>query len=192
MTAPTGLKDLSNACWDMGPEMRHRRIWLLDALDSWEEMYCNDNTDTAAILLHKLGYIALDLNLSDMHLVAGRSNNPDDRNFAEMNLRHWANSPAAEKTMLHIFSMLQTCYTHVESGREAEASYEIALCLFTGGIVCWAFARLKAGNGEACGDQEKERCLGEVTKASVMLKSMGCWRMASMFGRILSGFELRT
>lgn len=187
MLAPTGLKDI-DASWDMGP-LRQQRIWLLDALDSWDEMYRDNNTDTAALLLHRLGYVALDLNLSDMHLVAGRSNNPDDSNFAEQNLRRWANSPIASSTMIHIFSILQTCYQHVDSGSAAEASYEIALCLFTGGIVCWAYARLK-NSDEQTG--EAERCLKEVVQASATLKVMGCWRMASMFGRILSGFDLRT
>jgi len=188
MLAPTGLKDI-NAIWDMGNPLRERRIWLIDALDSWEEMYRNANTDTAALLLHRLGYIAMDLNLSDMHLVAGRSNNPDDSNFAQQNLKRWANSPVAASTMAHIFSMLQLCYQHVESGRAAEASYEITLCLFTGGIVCWAYATLSSSVG---GPGEMERYLKQVERASAMLKDMNCWRIASMFGRILSGFDSRT
>jgi hypothetical protein len=58
--------------------------------------------------------------------------------------------------------------------------------LFTGGIICWAFAKLNKGlNGN------HHRAREEVQKASSALEEMGCWRMCSMFSRILKSFEIR-
>jgi hypothetical protein len=182
MLAPTGLMDVT-APWDMGNPLRERRIWLLDGLDSWAECYQDAGTNTAAYLLHRLGYIAIDINLSDMHLVAGRSNNLNDVNLAERNLKGWANSETAASTMRNIFEMLQICHHQVDNGLAAESSYEISVCLFTGAIVCWAFAKL---NDQV--SPYRAQCLDEVQSASRALKMMGCWRMGAMFGRILNGF----
>lgn len=188
MAAPTGVLSGDAPFDDIGDPLRERRLWLLDALDSWEEIYLTNTTDTASLLLHRLGYMALDLNLSDMHLIAGRSNNPEDGNFAERNLRKWANSKAAPTTMRHVSNMLQICYQHVDAGIAAKASFEIAVGLFTGGIVCWAYAGLRRDNDK---NGEEQRWLAEAKKASGALKIMGCWRMSNMFGRILSGFDTK-
>lgn len=174
-----------NAEWDMGNPLRERRIWLVNALDSWAECYQDKDTTTAANLLHRLGYIGLDLNLSDMHLVAGRSHNQFDGTFAEHNLKRWANSETASSTMSHIYGMLEICHQQVKNNTAAECSYEIAVCLFTGGIVCWAYARLKE-------NAPREECMLEVLKASKALRHMGdggCWRSCALFGRILKGFQ---
>lgn len=187
MLAPTGLMDI-NAIWDLGNPLREKRIWLLDALDSWAECYQDENTSTAARLLHRLGYISIDLNLSDMHLVAGRTANQDDGTFAEHNLKRWANSETASSTMSHIFSMLQICHQQVQNNTAADCSYEICVCLFTGGIVCWAYSRLKEGG-------PREDCMEEVLKASNALRHMGaggCWRACALFGRILKSFRSKT
>lgn len=183
MLAPTGLMGVT-APWDMGNSLRERRIWLLDGLTSWAECYQDANTNTASCLLHRLGYIAIDINLSDMHLVAGRSHNINDVSLAERNLKGWANSETATSTMRNIFEMLQICHHQVDNGLAADSSYEISVCLFTGGIVCWAFAKL---NDQ--GIPHRAQCLDEVQSASTALKKMGCWRMCAMFGRILNGFE---
>lgn len=186
MLNPTGLMGtFGNSAHDLGDGLRDRRKWLVDALDSFAECYTSresGDTEVATQLLHCLGYISLDVSLSDMHLVAGRSSNVNDSNFAEENLKNWANSPLSEGTMKRINSMLALCHDSINRGTAADASYEIAVALFTGGMVCWAFAKLRKG-------QKKDEFIAEVRKASIALRKMGCWRMCSMFGRILEGFE---
>jgi hypothetical protein len=184
MLNPTGLMgSFGNSAIPIGEGLKERRRWLVDGLDSWGECYQDASTSAAASLLHRLGYVALDVSLSDMHLVAGRSNNMNDGNFAEENLKHWANSEIAHSTMVHVFHMLDLCHHCINNGMAADNSYEVAVCLFTGGIVCWAYAKLKAGI-------PREQYVEQVHKASVALSSMGCWRMCSMFGRILNSFKI--
>ncbi|KAF8849640.1 hypothetical protein BDZ45DRAFT_662909 [Acephala macrosclerotiorum] len=184
MLNPTGLMGtFGNSAHDMGEGLRERRRWLVDGLDSFAECYHTPGTSIATSLLHHLGYISLDVSLSDMHLVAGRSVNKNDASFAEMNLSHWANSEIADNTMMHVLRMLEVCHQCVNAGTAADSSYEIAVCLFTGGMVCWAFAKLRR-------NARREQYVEQVRKASMALRQMGCWRMCSMFGRILTGFEV--
>ncbi|KAL5313528.1 hypothetical protein ACEPPN_017948 [Leptodophora sp. 'Broadleaf-Isolate-01'] len=183
MLNPTGLMGtFGNSAHDMGQGLRERRKWLVDGLDSFAECYKTPTTSIAAQLLHYLGYVSLDVSLSDMHLVAGRSVNKNDGKFAEENLKYWANSEISDKTMGHVYNMLALCHHCINSGVAADSSYEIAVCLFTGGMVCWAFAKLR-------GNALTEQYVDQVRKASLALRQMGCWRMCSMFGRILQGFE---
>jgi hypothetical protein len=81
--------------------------------------------------------------------------------------------------------MLEVAHLCINNGFVEDSSYEVAVCLFTGGIVCWAYAKLNKG-GEAGHHRARE----EVQKASTALMEMGCWRMCSMFARILRGFEV--
>ncbi|KAL2067603.1 hypothetical protein VTL71DRAFT_2028 [Oculimacula yallundae] len=189
MLNPTGLMGLGNSAHDMGEGLRQRRKWLVDGLDSFAECYKTPSTSVAAQLLHYLGYVSLDVSLSDMHLVAGRSVNKNDGKFAEENLKFWANSEIADKTMGHVYDMLALCHHCVNSGLAADSSYEIAICLFTGGMVCWAFAKLR-GAGNVHGPGGLDHHVDQVRKASLALRQMGCWRMCSMFGKILQGFEI--
>ncbi|PBP27802.1 C2H2 type zinc finger domain protein [Diplocarpon rosae] len=202
MLNPTGLMGtFGNSAHDMGDGLRERRKWLIDGLDSFAECYKNPATSTAALLLHYLGYVSLDVSLSDMHLLAGRSVNRNDGCFAEENLKFWANSTISEGTMGHVYAMLQLCHQCIDSGVAADASYEIAVSLFTGGIVCWAFAKLKLGGRQrlekTCRDggevgsmaEGMEQYVEQVRMASSALRRMGCWRMCSIFGRILEGFK---
>lgn len=183
MLNPTGLMGtFGNSALPIGEGLKERRRWLVDGLDSWAECYQSLGTSVAASLLHRLGYIALDVSLSDMHLVAGRSNNYNDGNFAQENLKHWANSEMANSTMSHVYSMLELCHHSINTGTVADSSYEVAVCLFTGGIVCWAYAKLKS-------NAPREQYIEQVQKARLALSQMGCWRMSLMFARILNGFE---
>lgn len=183
MLNPTGLMGtFGNSAHDMGNGLRERRKWLIDGLDSFAECYKTPTRSVAASLLHFLGYISLDVSLSDMHLVAGRSANQNDGNFAEENLEFWANSGIAEGTMGHVYGMLALCHHCVGHGLAADSSFEIAVGLFTGGMVCWAFAKLRRGG-------DTQQYVEQVRQASAALRQMGCWRMCSIFGRILEGFE---
>jgi hypothetical protein len=89
MLNPTGLGGyLGGQAIPIGKGLKERRRWLADGVESWGECYQGLETSTAATLLHRLAFVALDVSLSDMHLVAGRSNNQNDGNFAEDNLMH--------------------------------------------------------------------------------------------------------
>ncbi|TVY37842.1 Early growth response protein 1 [Lachnellula occidentalis] len=183
MMNPTGLMGAFGAsALPIGESLRDRRKWLVDGLDSWGDCYLTPETSVSATLLQKLAYISLDVSLSDMHLVAGRSNNTNDGDFAEENLKHWANSEMANTTMAHVYSMLDLCHSCVNSGIVPDSSFEVAICLFTGGIICWAYAKLKT-------DAPREKYLKHMRNASTALTEMGCWRMCCMFGRILKSFE---
>lgn len=162
--------------------LRDRRKWLVDNLDSWSECYQSPNTTIAALILHHFGYVSLDINISDLHLVGGRSTRIEDTNFAVENLKLWANSEISNSTMSHVHQMMNICYDTIESGTAGDSSYEIAAGLFTGGLVCWAYGKLKI-------NAIREEYGREVSKASLALRQMGCWKMCVLFGRILNSFE---
>lgn len=147
MLNPTGLKETPGGqSVQAGQGLKGRRAWLVDAFDSFYECYISPSpraSSYASTLLTHYGYIALDVSISDMHLMAGRSLAEQDGSFAEENLKYWANSDIADTTMRHIVKMLAICHEVVESGRMGECSYEVTICLFTGGMVCWAFAKLR-------------------------------------------------
>jgi hypothetical protein len=82
--------------------------------------------------------------------------------------------------------MLEIAHMSINNGFVVDSSYEVAVCLFTGGIVCWAYAKLNRGEEAA-----HHRARHEVEKASTALMQMGCWRMCSMFARILRSFEVQ-
>lgn len=183
MINPSGMMGAFGAsAMPVGEALRERRKGLVDGLDSYGECYLTSNSSISATLLQKLAYISLDVSLSDMHLVAGRSHNTNDTDFAEENLKHWANSDMANSTMAHVYSMLDLCHSCVNSGMVPDSSFEVAIGLFTGGIICWAYAKLKTG-------APRDKYLKHMRNASAALTEMGCWRMCCMFGRILKSFE---
>ncbi|KAM3069052.1 hypothetical protein ACMFMF_009018 [Clarireedia jacksonii] len=192
MLNPTGLMGaIGNHALDIGAGLLSRRRWLIDALDSIEECYGPD-LSTANKLLRELGYVSLDVSLSDVHLMAGRSVNKQDSEFAAVNLKYWANSVIVDGTMNHVYEMLRLCEACIRNDEVgggigiADASYEIAVALFTGGMVCWVYAKLRNG---LC-DSERAEMMGRVRAAGEGLMNMGCWRMGEMFGRILMGFGM--
>ncbi|KAJ8071130.1 hypothetical protein OCU04_001470 [Sclerotinia nivalis] len=205
MLNPTGLMGtMGNHALDIGAGLLSRRKWLIDALDSWNECYgaSSGENSIAGRLLCALGYVSLDVSLSDVHLMAGRSSSRQDCEFAAVNLRYWANSDIVSGTMKHVYEMLSLSDECIRmrdrsgpdgvlgtmglnGSRPEEASYEIALCLFTGGLVCWVYKELKTG----LGPQEREEVMEGIRRAGMGLRGMRCWRMAEMFGRILATFE---
>ncbi|EHK97942.1 putative Vegetative incompatibility protein HET-E-1 [Glarea lozoyensis 74030] len=122
MLNPTGLGGyLGGQALPMGKGLKERRQWLADGVESWGECYQGIDTSTAAALLHRLAFVALDVSLSDMHLVAGRSNNLNDGNFAEDNLMHYP----AYKSKLGYTKISMTCQLAREDGLHAELSEAI-------------------------------------------------------------------
>lgn len=183
MLNPTSiLAAFGNSAHEIGDGLRQRRKWLLDSLESFSECYWTQDTATAASLLHQLAYVSLNVSLSDLLLAAGRSGNKEDGEVAEDVLRHWANSENVDDTMDHVLVMLEIAHRALESRAAADSSFEVATCLFTGGIVCWAYTKLH--------DNTSDRDFrAQVGRASNALREMGCWRMCAMFGAILLGFE---
>jgi hypothetical protein len=185
MLNPTGPMSTSgnSTAHEQREDLKLQRRRLLDALESWQECYQTPSTSAAALLLWHLGHVSADVSLSDLHLAAGRGGSSHDSSVAERNLTHWANSPLSDGTMGHTFRMLEICHQVVALGRQGDCSYEVAVCLFTGGIVCWAYAKLRTGVG-------RTQYTEQVSRASAALSQMGCWRACGLYGRILNGFEV--
>ncbi|RFU31523.1 hypothetical protein B7463_g4847, partial [Scytalidium lignicola] len=185
MYNPTGLKGvLSNMSYAIGKSLLERRRWLLDTLDTWSECYQTPQTTPAAVILLQLAYISLDVSLSDLHLMAGRSSSPHDQLFSQENLTQWANSDGANSTMTHVYTLLSICHQCIASGIAAQNSFEITVGLFTGGLVCWAYGQFR-------NNAPREEYLGQVNKASRALSDMNSWMMCTNFGKILSeGFKV--
>jgi len=179
MLNPTGLTGApGHHSHGMGQGLRDRRKWLIDAFDSFKECYMASTAPAVSLLCH-LGYVSLDVSISDMHLMTGRSSSIQDGSFAEENLKCWANSDIANSTMRHISHMLGICHRCLADGTATKSSFEITLCLFTGGLVCWAYAKLRK-------NVPKAEYIEQVRNASVGLRGIGCWRMSEMFGKILN------
>ncbi|KAL3432649.1 hypothetical protein BDV09DRAFT_197520 [Aspergillus tetrazonus] len=125
-----------------------RQLWLRDGLAAWLDSYHRDqNSETgpapdAALLLHYLAGIHLDINVSDLHLFAGRSGLSEDINLAEHSLRRWYANPDSARTMHSVYRMLDFTYGIIKVRREHQCGFEIAAVLFTGGLMCWMYAKL--------------------------------------------------
>lgn len=184
MLNPTGLRGTSgNSSYDMGHTLRERRLWLDDALDSFVECYQSPSTSPAAVLLYHLGCIYIDVPISDLHLSTGRSIRMLDRQFALESLTRWANSEASDNTMIHVYTMLDICYLSISTGNVSLGSCEIAIALFTGGIICWNIAKLRTG-------ANKSQYLEHMLRASAALGKISCWwRMCEILRRILKSLE---
>ncbi|KAL4811966.1 fungal-specific transcription factor domain-containing protein [Aspergillus spinulosporus] len=131
-----------------GEGLMERQLWLRDGLAAWMESYHRDqNSETgpapdAALLLHYLAGIHLDINVSDLHLFAGRSGLSEDINLAEHSLRQWCASPNSARTMNSVYQMMDLAYGIIDAGREHQCGFEIAAAFFTGGLMCWMYAKL--------------------------------------------------
>lgn len=80
--------------------------------------------------------IHLDINVSDLHLFAGRSGLSEDINLAEHSLRRWCANPDSARTMHSVYRMLDFAYGIIKVRREHQCGFEIAAALFTGGLMC--------------------------------------------------------
>ncbi|KAL4907725.1 fungal-specific transcription factor domain-containing protein [Aspergillus multicolor] len=133
-----------------GEGLVERQTWLRDALDAWMSAYHTNHSDgapapDAALLLHFLARIHLDINVSDLHLFAGRSGLDEDIQLAEDSLRRWCRSGDSARTMHNVQEMLDLAHRTIEAGREPQCGFEVSVALFTGGLMCWMNAKLAAG-----------------------------------------------
>ena len=147
MLNSTGLKDtpVSFGPEHLGEGLLDRQGWLFGALDTWLEAYGsglapNSRTtteDLGGCLLYHLGHLALSINFSDLHLVAGRSRSQEDISLAGKSLRNRLMADKSFKILHHTFQMLEVAFDVLANGQAQQCSFEIGVCLFMGGLICW-------------------------------------------------------
>ncbi|RDW87087.1 fungal specific transcription factor domain-containing protein [Aspergillus mulundensis] len=169
-----------------GEGLLERQMWLRDALDAWMSSYhTNHNIEAQApdpaLLLHFLAHIHLDINVSDLHLFAGRSGLNEDIQLAEDSLRRWCRSADSARTMHYVYEMLGLAHRIIEAENEPQCGFEIAVALFTGGLMCWMYAKL--GESERVG-----QATSQINVASNALDEISCWGICSNFAQILKRF----
>jgi hypothetical protein len=127
-----------------GEGLMERQQWLHDGLDAWLSTYHQSGSSApdGALLLHSLAQIHLYVNVSDLHLFAGRSGLGEDIKLAEDSLRRWCRSPESASTMQNVYKMLDLAFQIIERGDEHQCGFEISVALFTGGLTCWMYAKL--------------------------------------------------
>jgi hypothetical protein len=121
-----------------------RQQWLHDGLDAWLTTYHQNGTSAPdeALLLHFLAQIHLYVSVSDLHLFAGRSGLSEDIKLAEDSLRRWCRSPESASTMQNVYKMLDLAFQIIDRGDDHQCGFEISVALFTGGLMCWMYAKL--------------------------------------------------
>ena len=183
MLNPNGFANMyGSVIVDIGEGLQERKDWLICSLNNWHKCYYSACTNPTIVLMYHLGFISLDVSLSDLHLAAGRSGNRAEGELAEQSLRSWANSEGAAITMSHVRQSFEVAYSVLESGDVLKGSFEIIMSLFTGGLVSWAYLKFRRGDPQ-------DFSLDYVRSASVALRGLASWRISSLFGAILRDFE---
>lgn len=167
--------------FNIGPGLEERKLWLLANLKNWHTYYYSPSVEPAAAILYHLGFVTLEVSLSDLHLAAGRTGNRSEGAVAERSLRHWANGESAGSTMSHVHEGFDVTHAALQSGA-MHSSFEIIMSLFTGGLVCWAYSKFHRAGPHA-------DCVDHVRKAAKTLRELASWRISSLFGVILNEFE---
>ncbi|KAJ5753426.1 uncharacterized protein N7511_007579 [Penicillium nucicola] len=155
MLNPTGLisSPLSLAPQNIGSSLQERQRWLEICLGNWNSNYgngsqntTNDRKSSSGILLYHLAMLALHINFSDLHIVAGRSGSEDDIGLAEQSLRNWLQNDRALVILNRTMQMLDTAWDAIAAGDAQRNSFELAICLFMSGLTCWAMSRFGSPN----------------------------------------------
>ncbi|KAH6723644.1 hypothetical protein BKA61DRAFT_686305 [Leptodontidium sp. MPI-SDFR-AT-0119] len=167
--------------FNIGPGLEERKLWLLANLKNWHTYYYSPSVEPAAAILYHLGFVTLEVSLSDLHLAAGRTGNRSEGAVAERSLLHWANGESAGSTMSHVHEGFDVTHAALQSGA-MHSSFEIIMSLFTGGLVCWAYSKFHRAGPHA-------DCVDHVRKAAKTLRELASWRISSLFGVILNEFE---
>lgn len=223
MLNPTGLlsSPLSLAPQNIGNSLQERRDWLEGSLRNWDTFYGDGNQadptnrspkNWSGILLYHLAMLALHLNFSDLHIVAGRSGSDADIGLAEQSLRNWLQEERAQKIFDCNSQMLSAAHSAISAGDAQRSGFELAICLFMGGLTSWAMSRFGSPDlamtsriaratydmrdsrdqdrddtdqfsGES--PQTRNSLLAQVAGARDCLRALKCLRLAVAFGDIL-------
>lgn len=183
MLNPNGFANMyGSVILDIGEGLQTRKEWLVDSLNNWHKCYYSSCSDPTIVLMYHLGFVSLDVSLSDLHLAAGRSGNRAEGEIAEQSLRTWANSEGAAITMSHVRQGFEVTYSVLDSGTVFKGSFEIIMTLFTGGLVSWAYLKFHRGD-------QQEVSVDHIRRAGGALQELASWRISSLFGAILKDFE---
>ncbi|KAJ5658925.1 hypothetical protein N7507_005376 [Penicillium longicatenatum] len=152
MLNPTGLlsSPLSMAPQKIGNSLEERRMWLESCLDNWATFYGDNNQadptnryqkNFPGILLYHLAILALRINFSDLHIVAGRSGSEGDIALAEQSLRNWLQEERASFILDGTIQMLKAAHETIAAGEAQRSGFELSICLFMSGLVFWVMSR---------------------------------------------------
>ncbi|KAJ6188610.1 hypothetical protein N7519_003518 [Penicillium mononematosum] len=224
MLNPTGLisSPISLAPENIGASLHERRNWLECCLRNWADFYGDGNQASATerssknssgILLNHLANLALHLNFSDLHIVAGRSGSDADIGLAMQSLRNWLREERVRRIFACNSQMLNAAYEAISAGHMQRSGFELAISLFMGGLTSWAISRFGSHNlttvhqsasetshlpeGELGNDDSRDQLSAtespqapdllstQVSRARDGLRAVGCVRLAVTFGEIL-------
>ncbi|KAJ5371189.1 uncharacterized protein N7496_007281 [Penicillium cataractarum] len=224
MLNPTGLvtSPVSLAPENIGATLQERRNWLERCLLNWASFYGDgsqaDSTDRSSktfsgILLYHLANLAIHLNFSDLHIVAGRSGSDADIGLAMQSLRNWLQKERAQNIFACNSQMLNAAHEAITAGDAQRSGFELAVSLFMGGLISWAISRFGScdimtlhlndprtsdlpqaeldgdddGNQLSAGDSSQvvNLLLDQVAGARDGLRTVTCVRLAASFGEIL-------
>ncbi|KAJ6032581.1 hypothetical protein N7540_003313 [Penicillium herquei] len=152
MINPTGLltSPLSLGPQQIGNTLLERQTWLKSCLTNWDKFYGDGNQaettnfrskNSSGILLYHLAILALDLNFSDLHIVASRSGSDAAISVAEQSLHNWLQGERANKIFNINCQMLKAAHDSMAAGDTQRSGFELAICLFMGGLTSWAMSR---------------------------------------------------
>ncbi|KAJ5738040.1 hypothetical protein N7493_001195 [Penicillium malachiteum] len=223
MLNPTGLltSPVSLAPQNIGNTLLEHQKWLRGCLKNWVTFYGDENqadtsnfrsTNSSGVLLCHLAILALDLNVSDLHIVASRSGSDAAISLAEQSLHNWLQGERAHTVFKNNCQMLNAAHDAIAAGDMQRSGFELAICLFIGGLISWAMSRF--GNtdltlsssipqeGQTSGeniDQHREALdhftkdplqgssllVDQVEGARDGLRTLKCLRLAIAFANIL-------
>ncbi|KAJ5726637.1 uncharacterized protein N7483_007994 [Penicillium malachiteum] len=152
MLNPTGLltSPVSLAPQNIGNSLLERQTWLQGCLRNWATFYGEGNQadtsncrskNSSGILLYHLALLALDLNFSDLHIVASRSGSDAAISLAEQSLHNWLQEERAHTVFNINCQMLKAAHDAIAAGDMQRSGFELAICLFMGGLTSWAMSR---------------------------------------------------
>ncbi|KAF4552545.1 Fungal specific transcription factor domain-containing protein 13 [Elsinoe fawcettii] len=205
MLNPNGLvrSVLAFSPQDIGSGLAERKTWLDAALNNWNANYGMSTTTFASTdqkcsqLLFYLAQLALRVSFSDLHLVTGRSGSEEDIFLAEEALQNWLRKDDTEATVLIATQMLDLAHDMLRDELSCTWSSELAVCLFMGGLICWACCRLCTRTDQLAGNPivapawlagYDDHLTTSVQKAAKALKSLWQCRLSVFFGSVLDYF----
>lgn len=152
MLNPTGLlsSPLSMAPQHIGTSLQERRTWLESSLETWASFYGESNQadptnrnrkNFPGILLYHLAVLALRINFSDLHIVAGRSGSKEDIALSEQSLRNWLQEERAHVILDGTIQMVKVAHETIAAGEAQRSGFELSVCLFMSGLVFWVMSR---------------------------------------------------